>query len=106
MKGLVCKHLEFIPAYQFKKWDGDPRAILIYTSRINGRNYKKKRELVGKVTAFANRKKGEQWCFRQADMNLEADTAIMIAGFLHDMNTGRVKFNQEKKELEFNDTVR
>ena len=106
MKGLVCKHLEFIPACQFEKWDGDPRAILIYTSRINGRNYKKKRELVGKVTAFTDRKKGEQWCFCQADMNLVADTIIMIAWFLHDMNTGRIKFNQEKKELEFDDIIR
>ena len=98
MKGLVCKHLVFIPACQFKKWDGDPRAILIYTSRINGRNYKEKHELVGKVTAFIDSKKGEQWRFCQANnINLVADTIIIIAAFLHDMNTGRIKFNQEKK---------
>lgn len=99
MKVLVCKHLEFIPASQFEEWDGEPRAILIYTSRINGRNYKKKRELVGKVTAFADRKKGEQWCFRQADLNLVADTVLIIAKFLEDMNAGRIRLDPEKGEL-------
>ena len=99
MKILVCKHLEFIPASQFKEWDGEPRAILIYTSRINGRNYKKKRELVGMVTAFTDRKKGEQWQFRQANINLVADTAIIIAKFLVDMDIGRIKFDPEKGEL-------
>lgn len=106
MKGLVCKHLEFIPASQFEEWDGDPRAILIYTSRINGRNYKKKRELVGAVTAFTDRKKGEHWRLSQVDMHLVADTVLIIAGFLHGMDIGRIKFNQEKKELESNDIIR
>ena len=99
MKGLVCKHLEFIPASTFKEWDGDPRAILIYTSRINGRNYKVKRKIVGAVTAFTDRKKGEQWRFRQADVSLVADTAIIIAKFLNDMNTGKIKLDPEKGEL-------
>ena len=99
MKALVCKHLGFIPASQFKEWDDEPKAILIYTSRINGRNYKVRREIVGAVTAFTDRKKGEQWRFRQADVNLVADTAIIIAKFLVDMNTGRVKLDPEKGEL-------
>ena len=100
MKGLVCKHLEFIPASQSEEWDGDPKTIFIYTSRINGRNYKKKRELVGKVTAFADRKKGEQWCFHQADMNLVADTVGIISEFLKGMNGGMIKLDLEKGELE------
>lgn len=100
MKGLVCKHLEFIPASQFEEWDGEPRAILIYTSRINGRNYKKKRELVGKVTAFTDRKKGEQWRFRQADVHLVADTVFIISTFLEGMNVGKIKLDLEKGELE------
>jgi len=99
MNAWIYKHLEFIPAYQFENWDGDPRAILIYTSRINGRNYKKKRELVGEVTAFTDRKKGEQWRFCQANhINLVADTIIIIAKFLEDMNTGRVVNSIQRKE--------
>ena len=99
IKGLVCKHLEFIPASQFKEWDGDHRTILIYTSRINGRNYKVKREFVGKVTAFTDRKKGEQWCFRPGDFNLEADTVGIIFEFLKRMNGGITKLDLEKGEL-------
>ena len=99
MKGLVCKHLEFIPASTFEEWNGNPKTIFIYTSRINGRKYKVRREIVGAVTAFTDRKKGEQWRFRQADVNLVADTAIIIAKFLVDMNTGRVKLDPEKGEL-------
>lgn len=100
MKGLVCKHLEFIPASQFEEWDGDPKTIFIYTSRINGRNYKVRRAIVGYVTAYADRKKGERWCFRPSDFNLEADTVGIISEFLKGMNGGMVKLDTEKGELE------
>lgn len=100
MKGLVCKHLEFIPASQSEEWDGDPKTIFIYTSRINGRNYKSKREMVGKVTAFTDRKKGEQWHFRSCFLNLEADTVGIISAFLKGMNGGMIKLDPEKGELE------
>ena len=100
MKALVCKHLGFIPASQFKEWDDEPKAILIYPSRINGRNYKNKREVIGKVTPYTDRKKGKQWCYCQADVNLEADSVCIISDFLERMNDGRIKFNPEKGELE------
>jgi len=99
-KVLTCEHLKFIPASQFKEWDGDPKTIFIYTSRINGRNYKSKREMVGYVTTYADRKKGEQWCFHQADMNLVADTVGIIFEFLKRMNGGMIKLDLEKGELE------
>lgn len=99
IKGLTCEHLEFIPASQFKEWDGDHRTILIYTRRINGRNYKVKRGFVGAVTSFTDRKKGEQWQFRQADVNLVADTVGIIFEFLKRMNGGMIKLDLEKGEL-------
>lgn len=100
MKALISKHLAFVLASEFKEWDGDLKTIFIYTSRINGRNYKKKRELVGKVTAFTDRKKGEQWCFRSCFLNLEADTVGIISEFLKSMNGGMIKLDLEKGELE------
>ena len=99
IKGLVCKHLEFIPASQFEEWDGDPKTIVVFTSRINGRNYKEKRELIGYVTTYVDRKKDEQWCFRPGDFNLEADTVGIIFEFLKRMNGGMTKLDLEKGEL-------
>lgn len=100
IKGLVFKHLAFAPSFQFKEWKGDPKAILVFTSRINGRNYKTKSMLVGVVTARVDRKKGERWCFHSCNLNLEADTVFIISVFLEGMNVGKIKFDPEKGELE------
>lgn len=99
MKCLTFKHLDFAPAFQFKEWKGDPKAILVITNRINGRNYKAKSMLVGAVTACVDRKKGERWCFHSSNLNLEADTVFIISIFLEGMNAGKIKFDPEKGEL-------
>lgn len=100
IKGLVCGHLKFIPASQFEEWDGDHKTIVIFTSRINGRNYKVKREIVGYVTACADRKKGEHWHFCPGNCTLAADTVFIISIFLEGMNVGKIKLDLEKGELE------
>lgn len=100
MKALSHEHISFVHSSQIKGWKGDPKAILVITSRINGRHYKKRFEVVGKVTPYADRKKGERWRFCPACMDLEADTVLIIAKFLDDMNARKIKFDPEKGDLE------
>jgi hypothetical protein len=95
-KGLSFKHLDFIPGKQVH--EELPDQIFVFTHRRNGKIRKKKVDCVGRILKHPITKKmvfapQPEWSFTSENMTI-------IAAFMTQIETKKVKLCQEEGELE------
>lgn len=97
MNALNNKHLDFVPNKMVKHPAKDNNTIFVFSSRNNGKIYKKKRVEVGLIYKHP---KAKVWVFHPiSDRAYEFDTLFIISFFLKNLKTKVIRYDKDKGEL-------